>query len=86
MWYRKVNSLQRPEAFAAWLYRIARDKAYRELRRRPMANLPIDEEITEGLAAEEESFTAAEAQRVRAALDELPLEQREVLVLRFVET
>ena len=31
--YRKLGSLQNPSAFAAWIYRIARDKAYRLLRR-----------------------------------------------------
>src|ERR1700722_19159172 len=31
--YRKINRLQRPDAFSAWIYRIARDKAYREMRR-----------------------------------------------------
>jgi len=30
--YRKINHLQNPDAFAAWLYRIARDKAYRHRR------------------------------------------------------
>jgi RNA polymerase sigma-70 factor (ECF subfamily) len=83
--YRKINALQRPEALVAWLYRIARDKAYRELRRRPVASEPIDQNIVESLAADEEEFAPEEAEAVRAALDELPDEQREVLVLRFVE-
>jgi RNA polymerase sigma-70 factor (ECF subfamily) len=88
--FRKINRLQRPEAFAAWLYRIARDKAYRQLRRRPAPvslfdGTLVDENLAETFWADEESFTAEEAKQVRAALDELPLEQREVLVLRFIE-
>lgn len=83
--YRKLNTLREPGAFAAWLYRIARDRAYREMRRRPATHLAVDENLTELVAAEEKEFTPAEADAVRAALDELPAEQREVLALRFIE-
>jgi len=83
--YRKINRLQRPEAFTVWLYRIARDKAYGELRRPTSPRASLDENLAESIAAEEESFTAEEAASVRAALDELPVEQRDVLVLRFME-
>lgn len=83
--YLKINRLQRPEAFTAWLYRIARDKAYRELRRRPEPRERVDEDLPEPVKVHDESFAPEEAQRVRAALDELPIDQREVLVLRFIE-
>ncbi len=83
--YRKINGLQNPQALTAWLYRIARDKAYRVLRRRPEPIAPADENWTDSIPAAEETFTREEAEQVRAALDQLPLEQREVLVLRFVE-
>jgi RNA polymerase sigma-70 factor, ECF subfamily len=83
--YRKINRLHRPEAFTAWLYRIARDKAYRELRRLPWRHAPIDESLANSIADEEVSFTPEEAENVRAALDQLPVEQRDVLVLRFME-
>ena len=83
--YRKINRLQRPDAFTAWLYRIARDKAYRELRRPTSRCVRIDEDLTDSIATEEARFTAEEAENVRAALDQLPVEQRDVLVLRFME-
>jgi RNA polymerase sigma-70 factor, ECF subfamily len=83
--YRKINRLQRPDAFSAWLYRIARDKAYRELRRLPSRCAPIDDDLPDSITAKEESFTPEEAESVRAALDQLPVEQRDVLVLRFME-
>jgi len=83
--YRKVNGLRQPGAFAAWLYRIARDKAYREMRRRPAPHSAVDENITELVATDEKQFASVEADAVRAALDELPEEQREVLALRFIE-
>ena len=82
--YRKINDLNRPEAFASWLYRIARNKAYRELRRRPMFGPIVDGNMAQ-LAVAEESFTTEDAANVQEALDALPVEQREVLVLRFVE-
>jgi RNA polymerase sigma-70 factor, ECF subfamily len=81
--YGKVSRLRDPGAFATWVYRIARDKAYRHLRRRPEpAGIGEDAILVE---ADESEFTPDEADAVRAALDELPEEQREVLVLRFVE-
>jgi len=83
--YRKINNLKRPEAFAAWLYRIARDKAYSELRRRPSLKLHVDHNLAELAAADDENFAEDDAERVRTALDKLPVEHREVLVLRFVE-
>jgi RNA polymerase sigma-70 factor, ECF subfamily len=83
--YRKINGLRNPEAFVTWLYRIARDRAYRELRRRNVASTSIDESEIDDLAAEENEFGPEDAEAVRAALDEIPAEQREVLLLRFIE-
>ncbi len=82
--YCKINRLKRCEAFTVWLYRIARDKAYRALRQRPSQE---EYGVDLGIAAadDEPSFTAEDAAEVRAMLDELPIEQREALVLRFVE-
>lgn len=82
--YRKVSRLRDPDAFATWVYRIARDKAYRHLRRRPEP-AGIGDEASGLIADDEPEFTPDEADAVRAALDELPEGQREVLVLRFVE-
>ena len=49
--YRNINRLKNAGAFAAWLYRIARDKAHRELRRRPPIILSVDDDIAEPTAA-----------------------------------
>lgn len=83
--YRKINSLRSADSFAAWLYRIARDKAYRHLRRRSLPSESDDGNLAETIAADESGFSFDEAAELRAALDDLPLEQREVLLLRFVE-
>jgi RNA polymerase sigma-70 factor (ECF subfamily) len=80
--FRGLPRLADAGAFPAWLYRVARDRALRSRRgRRPPVALPDGDwpdEPDEGLAAED-------AARVHAALAELPPEQREVLVLRFLE-
>jgi RNA polymerase sigma-70 factor (ECF subfamily) len=83
--YRKINALQQPDAFAAWLYRIARDKAYRQMRRRPTPTARIDESTTAAASFDEDTFDAEELAQMKAALDALPQDQREVLVLRFIE-
>jgi RNA polymerase sigma-70 factor (ECF subfamily) len=84
--FRALPRLADAGALRAWLYRIARDRAVRQLRRRrpPRQGLeeldPIDERT------EAEDFAEDDAQRIHAALDELAEEHREVLVLRYVET
>lgn len=83
--YRKVNRLADSGAFAAWLYRIARDKAYRRLRARHDETAAFDEESAPAFMSREESFTREEIESVRAALDQLLPPQREILLLRFIE-
>jgi RNA polymerase sigma-70 factor (ECF subfamily) len=77
--------LEDPAAFRAWIYRIARDRAYRELRRRRKA--PRSSEGLEVVAAEEPAalYAAEDVQRVYERLDRLEPHHREVLVLRFIE-
>jgi RNA polymerase sigma-70 factor (ECF subfamily) len=83
--FRSVARLADVGAFRAWLYRIARDRALRELRKsRPMYRPvegadPIDERL------EADPFTAEDVEYVHVALDELAAEHREVLVLPYVE-
>ena len=84
--YRKIGKLERPEAFTAWLYRIARDKAFQHRRRRRPTSAFVDHAVEEIPADEADPFTAEDAGRVRVALDTLPVEHREVLLLRFVES
>src|SRR6185295_14160728 len=84
--FRQLPRLQNLDAFAAWIYRIARGKATLELRRNGQARLVADVAETEVVAAEPEPvFSPEDASRIHAALDQLPSEQREVLVLRFLE-
>ena len=80
----------RPEAaFATWLYRIAHNRLndhWRAQRHRPPA--PLDAELrTAALADPEHPGSVAEQdeqrQRLQQALDELPDEQREAVLLRL---
>jgi RNA polymerase sigma-70 factor (ECF subfamily) len=82
--FRGITRLVEPGAFAAWVYRIARDRAFRELRRRrpfvPFEDFDIIDE-----ASDTEEFSPEDAGRIHGALEMLRLEHREVLVLRFIE-
>jgi RNA polymerase sigma-70 factor (ECF subfamily) len=83
--FRAVSRLADAGAFRAWLYRIARDRALREHRKRRPPSQSLEEvDVIDG-RAEEAHFTAEDVQRVHAALDELVAEHREVLVFRYVE-
>ncbi|HEX8524434.1 MAG TPA: sigma-70 family RNA polymerase sigma factor [Tepidisphaeraceae bacterium] len=83
---RNFNRLQDPDALPGWIYRIARDKAYRDLRRRRRyVPLPPQEESAGTVDDVEQPWTAEDADQVRSAMDLLPAQHREVLALRFVE-
>jgi RNA polymerase sigma-70 factor (ECF subfamily) len=87
--FRSVGKLRDVDAFTGWLYRIARDRAYRALRRHgglrkdsieptELANLDAPQAEANGFAEDERRF-------IHESLDRLPHEQREVLLLRFLE-
>jgi RNA polymerase sigma-70 factor (ECF subfamily) len=83
--YRGLPRLRRPESFRTWLYRIARDRAAREIRdRRPQQQL-IDEDALAAANSAEEEFTEEDAARIHQALGGLSKAHREVLILRFIE-
>jgi len=83
---RHLPRLADPQALKAWLYRIARDHAFGKLRKAKRFEQSLEEANLPDPATEEETdFSADDAARIHAALDELPAEQREVLVLRFLE-
>jgi RNA polymerase sigma-70 factor (ECF subfamily) len=83
--FRQLPRLQEAGAFMPWIYKIARGKATWELRRN--GRVPLAAEIPDLIAEPqtEHEFSPEDAARIHAALDELPADQREVLVLRFLE-
>jgi RNA polymerase sigma-70 factor (ECF subfamily) len=76
-----------PEAaFAGWLYRIARNLMIDTYRRRRHALVPLSDKLSAHEAPPEEYVIAVDDRReLRAAIEQLTAEQREVLLLRFVE-
>jgi RNA polymerase sigma-70 factor (ECF subfamily) len=83
--WRGIGRLRDTEALEAWLFRIARDRTWRMLRRRrtTVAIEPIDQvDLADHADAE---LAGDERELVAKSIDRLPLEQREVLLLRFVE-
>jgi RNA polymerase sigma-70 factor, ECF subfamily len=80
--FRSLGKLQDPGAFTTWLYRIARDRAYRILRRHGRATRPLEEAE---VPAPPEDLEADAPQILNASVDLLPIEQREVVLLRFLE-
>jgi RNA polymerase sigma-70 factor, ECF subfamily len=83
--FARISRLKEPAAFGGWVYRIARDKAYRQLRKRRLPIVAADDEAF-GCAVEDDApWTPEDAAAVRVALDALPLAQREAIVLQFIE-
>jgi RNA polymerase sigma-70 factor (ECF subfamily) len=79
-----VARLADPGAFLAWLYRIARNRALAELRkkRQPLSSLDgIDMAEADG----GDDFSTEDAERINLALGQLAPAHREVLLLRFFE-
>jgi RNA polymerase sigma-70 factor (ECF subfamily) len=83
--FRALPCLSDAGAFRAWVYRIARDRAVRELRKVAPRLRPIGEAEPVDERADETTFLAEDVERIHAALDELSAEHREVLVLRYIE-
>lgn len=81
--YRSVIRLRDPHAFRPWFYRIARDRAFRLLRKQRSFQPLNDEDLIE--EPDEDDFDEEDAQRIHDALDSLSVEHREVLILRFIE-
>lgn len=83
--YRNISKLREPAAFRPWIYRIARDRASRTLRKAGHRFESIDEVNHDVAETDERQFTEDDARQIHAALDKLSIEHREVLVLRFIE-
>ena len=81
---RGIGGLRRLDRFMPWLYRIARNEALQEMRRRHRA---VELQATEDMPAVEDDSVDRfdDAAAVHAALDSLKPLDREALTLRFVQ-
>jgi RNA polymerase sigma-70 factor (ECF subfamily) len=82
--YRSVPKLADPGAFSAWVYRIAHNRAMRELRERRPLHVPLNEEEFAEEEDDNDSISGIDAGQIHGALNRLAPEHREVLVLRFM--
>jgi len=85
--FKRLGSLEAPEAFRVWLYRIAHDVTVSHLRKRSRQPKSLDDEVaaTEELDAWDEFEALQNAELVHRALEQLSPPHREVLTLRFLE-
>jgi len=81
---RGLPRLKDASAFPAWVYRIARDRVYREMRGRGWMEA-IEDAEEPVVEAADDRFDADDAELVHACLDEISPKHREVLVLRFMD-
>jgi len=92
--YSALGSYRPQYPFAAWLFRIARNAAIDEIRKRRLATVSLDAPVefddgavgrqveSEGLDPQDSYLGLEFADRVSTAIDELPEKYREPIVLR----
>ena len=83
--HRSIGTLADPGALAAWLYRVARNRTVRHLRKRILPTRAIDDLQSETEIDCGEDFSVEDAEAIHVALDAVVPEHREVLVLRYLE-
>jgi RNA polymerase sigma-70 factor (ECF subfamily) len=88
--HRSIRSFRRGSRFATWLYRIAVNRAVDAGRRRTrMRWLPLHETLAdkpdEAPGPEDAAIRTTEVEAVQRVLNEVPLQHRDVLVLRYYQ-
>lgn len=82
----KLDLLREPGALAGWIWRIARDSALKHLRKhKRMVRMPEVPESAGGETADARVLAAEEGDSLRRALEELPQEMRQALLMRYWE-
>ena len=83
--HRSIATLTDPGALEAWLYRVARNRTVRHLRRRVTPARTIEDGQVDREIDRAGDFSIEDAEAIHRALDGLAPEHREVLLLRFLE-
>ena len=83
--FRRLPGLRDAAKFRPWAFRIARDRIYREYRRRKLPAEPFAEAPCEEVADDGAGLAPAEREELHRCLHAITPEHREALVLRFLE-
>jgi len=83
--FRALPGLRDVGKFRPWSFRIARDRIYREYRRRKGFAHSVERPVENEILDDAEGPDAAELEELRHCLGALSPEHREALVLRFFE-
>ncbi len=83
--FRSLSKLRDPHTLPAFLYTTARNTAISHLRNREFDNKTLEHECLGDDSADDEISSIDDAEQVHHALDQLPLLQREVLTLYFLQ-
>jgi RNA polymerase sigma-70 factor, ECF subfamily len=83
--YRALPRLQDAAKFHPWVFRIARDRIYREYRRRKLPMQPADDAQLAGVPESAELDSGIDREELQRCLELISPEHREALVLRFFE-
>jgi len=83
--YKGLPGLLDAGKFRPWAFRIARDRIYREYRRRKITLEPLEESQVEALRDGGGDTTAVDPEEVHRGLNTISPEHRELLMLHFFE-
>jgi RNA polymerase sigma-70 factor (ECF subfamily) len=83
--YQGLPGLRDVTRFRPWAVRIARDRIYREYRRRRPAARPLDNEVADLLATENAAESDVDVEELRYGLHAISPQHREVLVLCYFD-
>ncbi len=81
---RKIHTLRDAGTFTTWLYRIARNHVYQELRRKQQV-VELDEDLAAPDSTGEEIDFGDDVAKLHRCLDRLTSVHKEVLLLKFLE-
>jgi RNA polymerase sigma-70 factor, ECF subfamily len=81
---KKICTLKEPTCFASWIYSIARNNCYEELKKQKLL-LPLDDNLELHENPPDDNFHYDDAVKLHHCLKKLRPEHKEVLLLRFLE-
>jgi len=83
--FRGLPKLQDIAAFRSWVFRIARDRVFREFRKRHIEFLLLEETTIAEVPVSEHDNGDCDIEAIHHHLEQLSSEHREALILRFIE-